>query len=443
MIEAGIERAPRHHREQRDIRGRQSGRAGNRVAALRGGLRRDPDAHISAIGRGGGGARFDRRVQRGRNSIFGRDFLARVHRLADVALADDTIAITLQREFQRVVDAVRRNRRAFGLEHRRKAVERAVRCPPVARDRRDPALMRHNIQQAGRGQPLFAIDALQPCRAERPLTDRREHHIGQTDIACIIRRPVDLGRQIKPCQLLAVQRVRTGRAIDGLGGRFEQGGGSGDFAEAQLLLAEGDEAVLRVALLPIGIPALCRCHHQKHARLRRGIAARRFEHAHRRAVRGQHHRVAHRPFAARPTAHVGDEIRDAGTRGKGRAIFVDEQYVRVERVDRRGFDRDRAPVGAEFVGHDLRQQRGDALPHLALRDDRADMSVVADLQKGVEDMLVGSGGQIGQIVARPQAPRNRQSARGRRADKQRTAADERRARFVFPHSVANAGHARC
>jgi hypothetical protein len=105
--------------------------------------------------------------------------------------------------------------------------------------------------------------------------------------------------------------------------------------------------------------------------------------------------VAHRPFAPRPAADVGDEFGNTRARRENRAILVDEQRVRIERVDRRGFDRDRAPVGAELVGHDLRQQRGDALPHLALRDDRADMSVVADLQKGVENMLVGRGVRLG------------------------------------------------
>src|SRR3546814_3124959 len=61
-----------------------------------------------------------------------------LHRLGDVALARDAIAVVFQRRLERRVDAIARNRRAYGLEHRREAVEHAVRRPPVARDRRDP-----------------------------------------------------------------------------------------------------------------------------------------------------------------------------------------------------------------------------------------------------------------------------------------------------------------
>ena len=77
-----------------------------------------------------------------------------------------------------------------------------------------------------------------------------------------------------------------------------------------------------------------------------------------------------------------------------------------------------------------------------LRHDRADMSVVADLEEGVENMLVGCGGQIGLVIARPDAPRQCEATCGGRADQQRTAADMRQARFIFPHYVANTGHRR-
>ncbi len=140
MVEAGVERSPRHHREQRDIRGCQPGRSGNGVAALRGRLCRDPDAQAAAVGRGGRGARFDGGVERGGNGIFGGDFATPVHRFGDVAFAGDAIAVAFQRGFQRLVDPVGRDRFALGFEHGREAVERAVRRPPVARDRRDPLL---------------------------------------------------------------------------------------------------------------------------------------------------------------------------------------------------------------------------------------------------------------------------------------------------------------
>src|SRR3546814_10020406 len=58
---------------------------------------------------------------------------------------------------------------------------------------------------------------------------------------------------------------------------------SSDVCSSDLPLAVvDDEAVLRVAILPIRVPAPRRFHHQQRARLRRGVAARPLEHPHRR-----------------------------------------------------------------------------------------------------------------------------------------------------------------
>ena len=86
---------------------------------------------------------------------------------------------------------------------------------------------------------------------------------------------------------------------------------------------------------------------------------------------------------------------------------------------------------------------GRRLGEAAVRDDCADMPVVADLQERVENMFVGRGGQVRLIVARPQAPRDREPARRSRADEHLAAADLRHARCLFPYRVANAHHARC
>src|SRR3546814_16025612 len=86
----------------------------------------------------------------------------------------------------------------------------------------------------------LAGDALGPRRAERPLADRGEHHVGQADVAGIIGRAVDLSRQVEPRQFLAVERIGARRAIDGLGGRIEQRRRRRDLAETQPLLAGED-----------------------------------------------------------------------------------------------------------------------------------------------------------------------------------------------------------
>src|SRR3546814_19140150 len=80
------------------------------------------------------------------------------------------------------------------------------------RSRRDPAVVGDDVEQAGRGHPPLAVDALEPRRAERPLADRGEHHVGQADVAGIIGRAVDLSRPVEPRQFLAVERIEIGRA---------------------------------------------------------------------------------------------------------------------------------------------------------------------------------------------------------------------------------------
>ncbi len=279
VVEAGVERPARHHREQRDGAFGKAHGACDGGAALGGRLRCDPDAQAATIGCGGRGARLDGRMQRGGDQIFGGYPFAPLHRFGRVALAADAIAVGLQRRLQRLVDAVARNRRAFGLEDGREIVERAVGGPPVTRDGGDPAFVRDDMQQAGRFHSRLAVDALQPRGAQRALPDRGEDHVGQADIACIIGRAIDLGGQVEPRQFLAIERIGAGRAIDGFGRRRQRGGRRRDLGEAQPLAAQDDETVLRVAILPVGVPAPCRRHHQQRARLRRRVAARPFEHA--------------------------------------------------------------------------------------------------------------------------------------------------------------------
>src|SRR3546814_20540202 len=90
------------------------------------------------------------RVEGGGDEIFGGDAGAALHRPFDVALLRDAPAVGGQRRCQRGVDAVARDRGAAGLEDGGEAVERAVRRPPVARDRRDPAVMPDDITNVAR-----------------------------------------------------------------------------------------------------------------------------------------------------------------------------------------------------------------------------------------------------------------------------------------------------
>src|SRR3546814_1846578 len=87
---------------------------------------------------------------------------------SDVCSSDlDAPAVGGQRRCQRGVDAVARDRGAAGLEDGGEAVERAVRRPPVARDRRDPAVMLDDIKNVARREAGLFVDALEPRRTER------------------------------------------------------------------------------------------------------------------------------------------------------------------------------------------------------------------------------------------------------------------------------------
>ena len=98
--------------------------------------------------------------------------------------------------------------------------------------------------------------------------------------------------------------------------------------------------------------------------------------------------------------------------------LLGQQTVAVERVDRRRFHRHRAPVSAQFVSENLRQNGIDTLSHFALRHDHRDLSVFRYFQKCTENLLIVGRGDIGCIAARPKCPGHHQTTQSAASDQE-------------------------
>ena len=110
--------------------------------------------------------------------------------------------------------------------------------------------------------------------------------------------------------------------------------------------------------------------------------------------------------------------------------LLGEQTVAVQRIDRRGLDRHRSPVRAQFVGQDLRQHGIDPLPHFALRHDHRDLPLLRYFQIGTEYLLILGRGDIGFIAARPQRPGDHQTRHCAPSDQEVAAIQSGRRRFA-------------
>src|SRR5690606_30387318 len=120
-----------------------------------------------------------------------------------------------------------------------------------------------------------------------------------------------------------------------------------------------------------------------------------------------------------------------------------QEIVGVERVDRRRFDADRAPVRAQLVGQRLGQGRPYPLSHLGLRYDDADMAVIADLEEGVEDRLAFIGGKVMDIAAWPDRPGDDEPSADATADQDAAARDSETVRTIGHGSDLVARAPRC
>ena len=222
-------------------------------------LGRRPDFEPVAGQPRGRGQRLDRRATgRGRPRSGRRSRLAPANVAADVAGLDDPARRRPNRARAASAAAMPALVRQAGGKFvaRLQRVERLGRRPPIGRGDRDPVGIFDHGERAGnahRRRPGRSPTRRLPGgRAAH----RGEDHVGQPHVAGEQRRPVDLGRHVEPRQRLAGQPVaRARRGPAGSSGSSSSAAASASSAKAMPVAAAPDEAVMRVELLPIRVPA--------------------------------------------------------------------------------------------------------------------------------------------------------------------------------------------
>jgi hypothetical protein len=272
--------------------------------------------------------------------------------------------------------------------------------------------------QTGRAARGGAIGTDQPARRAWTGAHRGVDHVGKADVAGELGGAVDLGGKVEPGQSLAGQPIVDAAADREIFGKRLGGSLPRQLAEAQPVVAAKYEAAGRVEALPVGVPACGGGLHQQGARARAGLAHPQLEGARRGRAAGQDQSVAGGIFARQPAARAAQEF---GRTFVGRRLR--QQAVGVERADRRRFDGDCPPVGAELVGEDLRKARPAALAELGLGNRDDDAPVLADLQEGVEEGFARRCAQVRTVGARPEGPGEQKADSGAPADQQLPPAD--------------------
>ena len=175
-----------------------------------------------------------------------------------------------------------------------------------------------------------------------------------------------------------------------------------------------DEAAARLAFLPTDVPALGRGHCQQRAHAGGGFAHRRFVCCKRSAIGSGVEAVILGPTPGDETIRVLPQTRQR--RHPQLRPLCRQRQVGILRRGRSRFDRDLPPVCAKFHCGDLRDQRGDPLPHLYLRHGNADHAVTGDLDPRIEGHFSGPWRQRQLEAARAQHAAKRQPAACQRAD---------------------------
>ncbi len=228
---------------------------------------------------------------------------------------------------------------------------------------------------------------------------------------------------VEPGQRLPGQPVIDSTACRQFLGQFRARRRLGQIGEGDALFAVPDEAVACVEFAPVHLPPLCRRNAQQRARAGACFAQPCLEPAHRGRSGGQHQCIPGRIFACRPVVHAERGGDQAGVGG-----FLGREQIGIKWPDRRRFDRDRAPVCAQFVGENLREGGPASLAQFGLRHGDDHPAVPSDLQESVEQRLAFGGAQVRRIDARPQGPRKHQACARAAADQKGPPADA----FPFP-----------
>ena len=188
------------------------------------------------------------------------------------------------------------------------------------------------------------------------------------------------------------------------------------FGEAGFLLAVNNEAILRFALLPRHTPTFGRSAGQHRAGRRRRRTCGTFVRGQARAVGGDDKGFAFPKSAGKqallPLSETGQERHPEAPPGRRK------RDIGIGTADRSRLNRDLPPVCTQFHSDDLRDQRGNSLPHFQVRHGHGHHPVAPDLEPGVEALLTLLRRQRRIEAARRKRPNDHQAARRSRADQQ-------------------------
>ena len=232
--------------------------------------------------------------------------------------------------------------------------------------------------------------------------DRRSHdggifHVRQVDIDAEFGRAVCLGRNIKPRQRLAHQRVLVRRLQRRLRGRgifacLYGKTGIGFGSSAGLMV---DIAVRRAQFARRHIPALGSGLDDHFPR--RGASDPHAAHAgksDRRATARnlQPHGLGNPQETA--IQRILDKARDFRV---AHQEFPPERVIGIGLMRRRLFKRHRLPVGIHFIGQHLRHRRENALAHFTVRDDRGNRIIGGQLDPDIDQRFAIFGHHFCQL----------------------------------------------
>ena len=315
---------------------------------------------------------------------------------------------------QRGLDLTAINRVA-DLELRRNSPQRLVRRPPGGCHRRQPVRSLHQLHAGG---PVLINRAQRHAFAHRPMADRGIDHAVQPHVARKSGRALRQGRQVNP----GPGRARIARGFGRrrtqlrISGQVMLRGVLGQVAEPGALVAMDHETIRRLALAPVDIPAARRSPAQQFPRPCRRMAHRLLVGGKRGAPRRRHESVALGKAPDQPAVlALGEPRRERHPQPRP---VRRQRRVGIGAADRRGHCGDLAPVGPQFHRRNLREERGDALPHFQLRHGDGDDPGLRYRQPQPESEFAFSERQFQRKSARRQRPGDEQASARRAADQQ-------------------------
>ena len=114
---------------------------------------------------------------------------------------------------------------------------------------------------------------------------------------------------------------------------------------------------------------------------------------------------------------------NAGWHDAAFAPFLGDEIIHIGRIDRSWLNRNRSPVGTQFIGDNLGNDGEAALAHFDLRADDRDMAVRPDLDEAAQYIFARGRSQTRTRLARPKPPPHIKPAAHKRPGEKPSAAE--------------------